>query len=286
MLVPILIMKNKAIQFWINHNLQNYLKKNTLDSKEINQILSWLGSSAGFKYHRQIHKLSVKDALTISLKQKKEEDEYKDKEQVDEIYKYPGEFSWVLLKNDYAYKRDAEVLKSCLKDYIGKDTEIYALRKNNRTIVNLEYDPARNLITQIEGFKNKQIEPQFYNYIYDIIFYKKRWENVEFSEKALLKINLHQDKNQLFSWNNCPEIIEYAHTTIISHLYKKSEKLANTIIVNGDLYFDNNENINRIADRLIVSGTVFISSCSSLKQIALDLKCKELSIKDCPYLKE
>ena len=148
--------------YWIEHNLKNYLLKNSENQDEIEHIIDYL---VGEEAPDKLIKMSYEQAKINSIKwskklQNKGEHIKETTKDTEVILDFKDGFKIVKLIGKNAYEREGYLMRHCVAGYYGKSKEIYSLRdKDNIPHCTIEKD------NQIKGKGNGDIHPNYVNYV-------------------------------------------------------------------------------------------------------------------------
>ncbi|MEM9649862.1 MAG: hypothetical protein AAF969_15395, partial [Bacteroidota bacterium] len=192
---------NKEVLYWINHNLSNYLKRNTPNQDEVEHILDYLVADEA---PSRLKKMAYSAALSNTKKwdaanQKKGKSIKETEEDTTVVLEFEDGFKWVQLIGENAYKREGFLMRHCVASYFGKSTIIYSLRdKNNIKHATIEKNQ------QIKGKGNGNIHPKYIDYV------------VRFLEHLGMEVSDNEMKN--LGYYNVTEFKEDLHPS--TNLYK------------------------------------------------------------------
>ena len=134
---------NEEVQFWISHNLANYLKSNPENQDEIEHIIDYLVSEDAPKRFKGMSYEEAKKASEKWTKvQQKKGEHIKEKESDTEtVLDFKDGFKIVKLVGKAAYEREGYLMRHCVAFYYGRSVEIYSLRdKDNMPHCTMEKD--------------------------------------------------------------------------------------------------------------------------------------------------
>jgi len=184
------------VTFWLEHNLANYLEKNTENQAEIEHIIDFLVSD---KAPIKMEKVSYKQAKSASEKwvlglQKKAEKITELPEDIETVLDFKDGFKIVKLVGKNAYEREGYLMSHCVASYYGRDIEVYSLRdKDNNPHCTMEKDQ------QIKGKGNGSINPKYIGYVVQFL----EWAGMSVRDSEMLNlgyVNIEgiEDKNAVF----------------------------------------------------------------------------------------
>lgn len=149
---------SEEVQFWIAHNLVNYLEKNPEVQDEIEHIIDYLISKDAPARLRGMAYAEAKSNAEkwVKAQAKKGEDIKETDKDTETVLDFNDGFRIVKLVGENAYKREGFLMRHCVASYFGKNTEIYSLRdKDNLPHCTMEKDQ------QIKGKGNGDIHPRY-----------------------------------------------------------------------------------------------------------------------------
>ena len=159
---------NEQVEFWVTHNLANYLKTNQENQDEIEHILDYLISSDA---PTRLKSMSYDEAKTNAEKwtktqQKKGQHIIEKPEDTEVVLDFKDGFKIVKLVGKAAYEREGYLMRHCVAIYYGKNAEIYSLRdKDNMPHATMEKDQ------QIKGKGNVNIHLKYVEYVVKFLEY-------------------------------------------------------------------------------------------------------------------
>jgi hypothetical protein len=163
------------VKFWINHNLQNYLKKHQDKANkpetisEIEHIIDYLNSdSAPLRLQKMSYNQAKNNAdkwLKTQIKKGKTINEVK--ADIEVFMEFENGFKMVKLVGQNAYKREGFLMGHCVGSYFDKSSSsIYSLRDNqNNPHATIELYYSNSSINQVKGKGNGSIHPAYINYL-------------------------------------------------------------------------------------------------------------------------
>ena len=158
--------RNKAIQFWTEHNLQNYQakQKTMLSPSEIEDLIhffqygphDWLDGEDEDQKIKRISKFQVPAVIKQNAQWIKTLTNQKMKKSLEglEVILSTPDFTWYRLVTAQAMKREGQLMANCIGGLYNSSISIYSLHTNNKPRVHLGLTP-RNRITEIRTFANK-----------------------------------------------------------------------------------------------------------------------------------
>lgn len=161
--------KHDKILFWIDHNLNNFLKKNTYYTDiEISITLDWLNNHAPEKVFNQIQKLSVDSAASQALSHhQKELSKHNYENKQDEcltVEKFNNGFSIVQLKKETSFFKESTFMRNCLFQSKPDESDPYdglsyffSLRDEDNK-PHVSFHIQNQCLIQIKGFANSKIK--------------------------------------------------------------------------------------------------------------------------------
>lgn len=208
----------EKLKFWFDHNLHNYIEKNgNYDGIEIDvdHIMDWLGSDDAIRHRRQIHKVSVPDAIMLSekwtKKLNKKSTDKETSEDIDVVLSFKNGFSVVKLKSEQAYRREGLLMQHCVASYftMRPESTIFSIRdEKNKPLCTIEED-STGIIPQIKGSENENPNPSFYPFLFEFLslFTKNRENTMDINQLGFvfdITGHLH-DVRVLFSQIECTD---------------------------------------------------------------------------------
>ena len=188
-------INKEEINYWIDHNLNNYLKTSLENVSEIEHIIDFFLSK---KEKIRLHKMSYQVAVELSKQwieklNKKSGEIIETEEDTELLFNLKDGCRVVKLVSESSYKREGLLMSHCVASYYAKSNiEIVSLRDvNNKPHCTIEFQKTNNVINQIKGKGNGSIHPK---YIKAVIKILKKF-NVEIRESELKNlgyINLNE----------------------------------------------------------------------------------------------
>ena len=161
---------NTEIDYWIDHNLRNYLKVNPENQGEIEHIIDYLKSDQAPK---RLKKMSYKEAAKSAEKWVKSlAKKGKDIIEVEGIdyevvFNLKDEMKLVKLLSEKSFKAEGFKMAHCVSSYFGNEN-IYSLRdKNNNP--HCTFELKGDSISQCKGKGNGCIHPKYVDYVLEIL---------------------------------------------------------------------------------------------------------------------
>ena len=159
----------KEVLYWVEHNLENYLKANKPTQQEVEHIIDFLVSD---KAPERLKKVSFKQAKEKADKwnkelQKKGKAIIETKKDIKIIYDFKDGFKFVKLIGEKAYQREGHLMRHCVSSYYNKGEDIYSLRDKN----NNPHCTISKSSQQIKGKGNGSINPKYIKYVVEFLEY-------------------------------------------------------------------------------------------------------------------
>lgn len=125
---------NEETKFWIEHNLVNYLAKNTENQDEIEHIIDYFSATNPPRLNGMSYPEAKVNAEKWLVAQKKKGANIEEKpEDTKVVLDFKDGFKIVQLIGENAYKREGFLMSHCVGSYFGRGKTILSLRdaKNN-----------------------------------------------------------------------------------------------------------------------------------------------------------
>lgn len=301
---------------WQDTVLKNYLSKNTLSRNQIDHLSDWMRSPEASKYSNRLHRISVAQAIEHANKWveklNKKADSIEDISGTEEVYSFSDGFKFVKILTKQAYAREGLLMGHCVASYYSKDAiEIYSLRdeKNDpHCTVELQIGKTRK-INQIKGKGNKEVVEKYHGYVIEFLR-KAKIEIDEINKYDVANIGSHCAGKNIFtfdrktdlvlelygniSWDKSleykkirPHVLKvYGDFTIEGYETLSSYALFDEIHISGDLFVNDIDVLQRIANKVFVDGDVAISNCPELLKLGTEVYIGgSFSAEDSPELK-
>lgn len=164
------VMGNDEVTYWIEHNLENYLRKNPEDQGEIEHILDYLVSDAAPSRLRSMSYEQAKRGAEkwVAALTKKGNDICETEQDVEVVTECAcGNLRWVKLLSKRAYLREGRLMRHCVGSYYGKPVSIYSLRdRQNQPHCTIEVDEG---VQQVKGRGNGSIHPKYVSAVLEFV---------------------------------------------------------------------------------------------------------------------
>ncbi len=302
----------QEIKKWLESNYQNYLKRGNkpLDQSDLDHIVDWMSSKEAESYLSRLDRVSVQAALDLAKKwtvkmnkrNQKVLETQKDLDGVDVVYKFENGYSVVLLKSKDSYLREGVEMGHCVGSYYDpeeSDIAIYSLRdKENKPHCTVEFCKSNRSIDQVKGKENKPVVEKYHRYVVEFLnnfdfdtIYTYDLKNInaiyfgnflfladELPKELVLEKNLRIDRVNFIHQFDVLEIKGSAFLT----KNRRCKKLAKKLIVHGDLVIEEFHGLLRVADEVVVTGSIEVADCENLKFVGENVKAYSVDALDCP----
>jgi hypothetical protein len=185
---------NEEVSYWIDHNLNNYLKTNPENQDDIEHILDYFMSDDAPKRLRPMSytEAKINAEKWQKIQQKKGASIEEKPDDTETILDFNDGFRIVKLIGENAYKREGFLMSHCVASYYGNGKEIYSLRdKDNMPHCTIEKD------NQVKGKGNGNIHPKYIEYV------------IKFLEKVGMTVGDNEMKH--LGYINVSKIKKYLH---------------------------------------------------------------------------
>lgn len=164
--------EDEKVNYWIEHNLANYLKDYKVEGTELKRMISWLRSPSANKNRRQIKKLSVQTALNLSQawadSLDKKASRVENLSNIETIHTFSNNYTIVKLTGRSAFQREGKLMKHCVSFYNLANQEILSLRDElNNPHCTIEV--LEGVVNQVRGVSNTNVDISKRKYVKDYL---------------------------------------------------------------------------------------------------------------------